>query len=356
MKKFASFSRAAGSAFILLATIGAGTIAAQHMISSKAGFVNRVEGKVYLTRPESQEEEKAILGTQMNEGDRLSTEAGSYAELLLNPGSYIRVNENSEIRAVNTDLTRVRFELIRGSAMIEVGEVEKKEPVEIITPQGSFFIKKKGLQRLDVGEGMTRVAVRQGEIQLGTLDEVLNNKSRQIGRGKIAQLTGEQPPELAKIDEDAIDEFDKWSFNRAELLMAANQRALNNSSQNKSSLAYGWLFDPYHQFYTYIPRGSFWSPYGFGFFNSFNSCWDCYFPPVGYSYGYAGRPSPRVVSGIDRGPIRRAIEGSHGSGSLASPGSSSRGGGPHHQSGGSHSGGGWHGHGGASGGAHSRSK
>jgi FecR-like protein len=388
MKKIASFSIVTISALILV-LLGPGTITAQHLISSKAGFVNRVDGKVYITRQDSQAneaKESAALGSQLNDGDQLSTEAGSYAELLLNPGSYIRVNEKSGLRAVNTELTRVRFEVIKGSAMIEVGEVDKQEPVEIITPQGSFFIRKNGLQRLDVREGMTLVAVRQGEIQLGTLEQVLNKKSYKIGRGKVAQLTGEPNPMLAKLDKDAVDEFDNWSFSRAEVLMAANQRALHNSSLNKGSLAYGWLFDPFHRCYTYIPRGSFWSPYGFGFFNSFNSCWDCYFPPTGYSYGYrtsnkgtigngsSGRPAPppRVVCGIDRAPVRREIEryrSSDGgfnpeqrhygrdSNSSSSPSPASRrSGGPSSNSAGSgsgarpHSGGGWHGGGSRGGG------
>jgi FecR protein len=326
-------------AALSLASLCAGTTAAQHLISSKAGFVNRVDGKVYILRQESQESRKseesedgakgiASLGAQMREGDRLSAEAGSYAEILLNPGSYIRIDGKSELRAVNIDLTQVRFEVIRGAARVEVGEVDKKWPIEIITPHGSFFIRKSGLQRIDVKDEMTSVAVRQGEIHLGTLNQVLAKQSFKIGRGKVAQLAGAPAPSLAKIDKDAVDEFDQWSFNRAELLMAANQRALHQSSTSNGALSFGWRFDPFHRCYTFIPRGSFWSPYGFGFFNSFNSCYDCYFPPTGYSYGnYGGgsrrstagkgergstapapRPAPRVVSGIDRGTIRSAIE------------------------------------------------
>jgi hypothetical protein len=316
-------------AALSLASLCAGTTAAQYLISSKAGFVNRVDGKVYIIRQDRQDSEddakgSVSLGTQMREGDRLSAEAGSYAEILLNPGSYLRMDGKSELRAVNTDLTQIRFELISGRAMVEVGQVDKKSPIEIITPHGSFFIRKSGLQRIDVKDGMTSVAVRQGEIHLGTLDQVLAKKSFKIGRGKVAQLTGEPVPSLAKIDKNAIDEFDRWSFNRAELLMAANQRALDQSSARNGALAFGWHFDPFHRCYTFVPRGSFWSPYGFGFFNSFNSCYDCYFPPTGYSYGnYGGgsrkstagsgrqastAPPPRVVSGIDRSSVRRIIE------------------------------------------------
>jgi FecR protein len=321
-------------AVLLLSVSCGGSAAAQHLISSKAGFVNRVDGKVYIVRQDSQDSQtegdgaraNASLGTQMRDGDRITSDAGSYAEILLNPGSYIRIDGKSELRAVNTDLSQVRFELISGSAMVEVGEVDKKSPIEIMTPHGSFFIKKTGLQRIDIKGGMTSVAVRQGDIHLGTLDQVLAKKSTKIGRGKIAQLTGAPAPSLAKVDKDAIDQFDTWSFNRAELLMAANQRALHQSSTRDGALSFGWHFDPFHRCYTYIPRGSYWSPYGFGFFNSFNSCYDCYFPPRGYGYGSSGRsrnntatgggtkgtpapaPPPRVVSGVDRGSIRRVIE------------------------------------------------
>jgi FecR protein len=319
----------AAFAVLLLSLSFSGSAAAQHLVSSKAGFVNRVDGKVYIVRQDSQDSQdgakgSASLGTQMREGDRLSAEAGSYAEILLNPGSYIRIKEKSELRAVNTDLTQVRFELTRGTAMIEVGQIDKKSPIEIITPHGSFFIRKTGLQRIDVKDEMTSVAVRQGEIHLGTLDQMLAKKSFKVGRGKVAQLTGAPAPSLAKIDKDAIDEFDQWSFSRAELLMAANQRALGQSSTRNGALSFGWHFDPFHRCYTFIPRGSYWSPYGFGFFNSFNSCYDCYFPPTGYGYGNPGggsqkgtagsggrgstAPPPRVVSGIDRGSIRRVIE------------------------------------------------
>src|SRR5215813_6048656 len=114
------------ASFLLALGLGA-TANAQYLISTKAGFVNRVEGKVYILRADSEDGEKgrASLGTQMNDGDTLSATAGSFAETLLNPGSYLRLNENTEIRAVSTNLNSVRFELIKGSVIAEVGETDK---------------------------------------------------------------------------------------------------------------------------------------------------------------------------------------------------------------------------------------
>ncbi len=314
-------------ASLLIAVLLSSAAAAQHLISSKAGFVNRTDGKVYIQREDNEEGEKgpASLGTQMRDGDRISTEAESYAEILLNPGSYLRLNQSSEVQALDTSLAQVRFELIKGSMIVEVGEVNKKTPIEMVTPHGTFFITKDGLHRIDTRDGVTSVAVRQGDIYLGTREEVLVNKAVKIKRGNVAQLTGTPQPALAKLDKDKVDSFDLWSFQRAETLMVANMRALQNTRQN-TSLAYGWLYDPFYSCYTFIPRrGLFFSPYGFGFFRSYGDCFTCgYWPYGGYRYGGgyrsggAGRdntggtggnnPPARVVAGVDREPIRREVE------------------------------------------------
>jgi hypothetical protein len=323
--------RVSVSVFVaLLLTILLGNAAfAQHLISSKAGFVNHAEGKVYILRQDSENGERgrASLGTQMRDGDSLMTEAAGRAEILLNPGSYLRLDENSEVRAINTTLAQARFELIKGSILVEVGEIDKTTPIEIITRHGSLFAVKDVLLRIDERGDATSVSVRQGEIYLGAREEVLAKKAFKIGRGKAAQLTGSTTPTPVKIGKDiAADNFDIYSFNRAEKLMAANTMALRQS-RTYGTLSYGWIYDPFFSCYTFIPRrGMFWSPYGFGFFNSFGNCYTCAYWPYGYGYGYGGYGYPsggrptggssggggaaaRVVAGLDRAPIRREIEG-----------------------------------------------
>ena len=103
-----------------LLALGLGVIAnAQYLISTKAGFVNRVEGEVYVMRAAGEDGEKgrASLGTQLRAGDRLSVAGKGFAEALLNPGSYIRLSENTEIRALSIGFDSVRFELIKGSVI-----------------------------------------------------------------------------------------------------------------------------------------------------------------------------------------------------------------------------------------------
>jgi len=296
------------------------TANAQYLTSAKAGFVNRVEGKVHILRIDSEDGEKgrASLGTQMRDGDRISSTANSFAEVLLNPGSYLRLSENTEVRAINTNLSSVRFELIKGSVIAEVGEANKQAPIEILTPQGTLTIAKDGLQRIDARESATLVLVRQGEIYLGTREEFAAKKAMKIGRGKVASLTGAPAPELAKLDKDKIDSFDVWSFSRAQTLTAANVASLRRG-RVMTAFAGGWYYDPFFNCYTFMPyRSRFYSPYGFGFFNNF---YDCYYYNPYYWYGNRGggyggggggsvnTPPARVVTGVDRAPIRREAEG-----------------------------------------------
>ncbi|HEU0185009.1 MAG TPA: FecR domain-containing protein [Blastocatellia bacterium] len=313
----------------LLASASGVTAKAQYLISTKAGFVNRVEGQVYIFRADAEDGEKAraSLGSQMRAGDRLSVEDKGFAETLLNPGSYLRLSENAEVRAVSIDLDAVRFELIKGSVIAEIGQIDKKTPIEIITPHGALTIAKSGLYRIDAKEKSTLVAVRQGEIHLGTRDDFVAKQSLKIKRGKVVTLSGAVRPgesDIAKLNEDAIDEFDAWSFNRAQALTAANVRAVSRTG----ALTSGWYYDPSYNFYTFVPtRSWFSSPYGFGFFNNYRDCYGYtpyyyggnYYhrPPViargaGSSPGVSPRVSPRipprVVSGNDRRGVGRATD------------------------------------------------
>ncbi|HMX30204.1 MAG TPA: FecR family protein, partial [Blastocatellia bacterium] len=204
MKRFATMSGATLALVMLMLSAGIGN--AQHLISSKAGFVNRAEGKVFILRQDAENGEKgrASMGTQMRDGDRLMTEVGSYAELLLSPGSYIRLNENSEVRAVNTAFSRMSFELVKGSVITEVAtsteqvsNVNKNNPIEIVTPHGAVSIAKDGIYRFDMLETNTLVQVRQGELALAGRDQFLSGKVTRLDRGKAVKLTGS---DVAKLE------------------------------------------------------------------------------------------------------------------------------------------------------------
>ncbi|MBI1766342.1 MAG: hypothetical protein HYR56_33465, partial [Acidobacteria bacterium] len=195
----------------------------------------------------------------------------------------------------------------------------------VLTPNGPLSITKEStLLRIDAQPAATWVAVRQGEAYLGLRDVALADQANaKIKRGKLVRLTGgNEKPELAKVDKDAIDSFDAWSFNRAQTLVAANLSSLRQNSL----LSGGWFYNAFYGCYTFVPyRGFLTSPYGFGFYRNWADCY--WYNPFygGYPYYYpngnnnnngggvvAGGLPARVVTGNDREPIRREIPSNRG--------------------------------------------
>ena len=326
-----SFARSFSFLFAIAFLLAAGSPAyAQYLISTKAGFVNKVEGRVLIQRQENEDgaRGRVSLGTQMRDGDILITQGSSRAEVLLTPGSYLRLYQGTEVRAVNTNVAAPHFSVIKGSVIIEAAQMDKGIAIQIDTPNGPVSIGKVGIQRIDVGENATTVSVRQGEVILGTIDQLLAKNGTKVGRGKVVklgvteQLASARAPFIAKINKDAAtDEFDLWSYYRAQTLMQANSSALRRSSV-QDSMALGWFFDPFYNCYTFIPgRRLLFSPYGFPFFNRYSDYY--YYFPYGYGpYGYprgGGGPQPgggggggtstpgRVIAGIERAPIARTM-------------------------------------------------
>lgn len=270
------------------------SVQAQYLISSKAGFINRVEGKVTLNQAGNSLEGigSASMGSQMNEGDSIVTEADSNAELLLAPGSYLRMNEKTEVKAVRTSLDNTRFDIIRGSAILEVGEIDKKVPMEIGTPRTVVTLNKVGIYRIDVSGTDVAISVRRGEAFIGTREQALSGSAKKIGNNKVYRLIGDSQPQTAKLSSKVFDAFDQWSYLRSEQLVAANISVLQRS-RSRSSMLSGWIYDPLSNGYTYIPSSwMFLNGYGFGFYRSYYNCDMCYFyPSGGYNNGYYGSNS-----------------------------------------------------------------
>jgi hypothetical protein len=271
----------------------AGVVQAQYLVSNKAGLINRVEGRVNLMPSGGAIEalSKAAMGTQMNEGDRLSTESGSYAELLLSPGSYLRLNEKTEIAAVRTMFDNTRFDVLRGSVILEVGQIDKKLPLEVGTPRTIVTISKMGIYRIDVLDKDVSVSVRKGEAYLGTREQLFANSAIKVGGNKAYRFIGDGPPQSTKLNSKVFDAFDQWSYLQAESLVAANYGMLSRT-RSRGAMLSGWVYDPFSNRYTYIPSSwLFVTPYGFGFYRRFGDCdwcWGGFSYPYGYGYGNNG--------------------------------------------------------------------
>lgn len=260
----------------------------QYVISAKAGGINLVSGGAQVKRRDAAEWRNLTSQDNLDNGDLVRTGADGRVEVLLNPGSYLRLAENTELELTNVSLDSLRTRLLKGSAVLEVtGTGDRTSPVEVATPQTRVSVDRKGFYRVNVPSAdLTVVRVRKGRALVG-VTEVKDGKQITVDRSGAANI--------AKFDKDAQDSFDLWSGQRAETLVAANRKlsksAVSNaySGYRRNPLGWGrsfggfWVYDPFFHGHTFLPYYSGWSsPYGFGYRNGFG------FPRYGTGFGFGG--------------------------------------------------------------------
>lgn len=252
-----------------------------YLISAKAGGVNHISGNVSVER-NGKPDGFLQKGDEVEVGDKVSTDANAKAEILLNPGSYIRLGGNSEFEFLSTSLDDLQIQVNKGSAIFEV-IADKDFTVTIKMPNSKFYLISEGVFRVDVLEGGEgKISVWKGKAQVG------DTKATIVKSGRSATQNGSEVS-IAKFDRDIKGEFDNWSRDRAKEIAKANaqlmqrqmRQSLFNSFNNNmwsSANGYGlWVQDPWSRSYCFLPFGWGWrSPYGFGYNQSI---WN-YNPPV----------------------------------------------------------------------------
>ena len=279
----------------------------RYTISAKAGAVNFLSGSVTVQRKKDGKTMTLTTKDQINSGDVITTGSTGLAEITLNPGSYLRVGENSTIEFTNTNLDNLILNLTKGSAIVEAaGSDNLSIVIEVITPQTKALLVKKGVYRINVADNQTEVQVWKGQAEIGNGTIVKVKGGKQIAIGATTA-------ETVKLDKKNQDAFDKWSKDRAKLLADARSlmerknvalamtnyyRGFGRGSWGFRMPLYGsWCYDGRLGYYIFIPFDSWaWgSPYGFGYFDA-GFGWSFYglLRPFGYycpyrcgSYGYS---------------------------------------------------------------------
>src|SRR3984893_8013056 len=136
--------------FILgVAVMGGATrfvASAQSVISAKSGLIHYVEGRVYLG--DELVESKFGSFPDIKENGQVRTEDGR-AEVLLTPGVFLRLGENSAIRMVTNRLIDTRLEFLSGSILVEADDLPKDNGVTIVYKDYSIKLERKGVYRFD---------------------------------------------------------------------------------------------------------------------------------------------------------------------------------------------------------------
>ena len=288
-----------------LGVLAAGTAGAQAVISAHAGVVQYVEGRAFLNNQAI--EPKFGQFPDIKENQEFRTEEGR-AEILLTPGVFLRLGENSSIRMLSNRLTDTRVEVLTGSAMVECNDVPKDNSIEAVFKGSAIRLDKQGLYRIDTNPA--RVRVYEGEAV------VTDGSGRLVVKGgKQTNLAGVLLAE--GFDRKDVDALYNWSDRRAAYVAQANVVSASTAGGNSYSGGYsgcnllgglgysgfgydpsflgGWMFNPIFGMYTYMPYSGFgYSPFGYTYYSPYTVAYAPYYGGSGGG-GYTNRGTGRIT-------------------------------------------------------------
>lgn len=266
------------AAALLASAQGQGTVA-------RPGMINYAEGQVAVNGQSIGQKE--IGHFEVAPGQTLETKDGK-AEMLLTPGVFLRLSDNTAVRMVNPSLTDTRVELVGGEAMVEADQVLKGNHLDVMDSGANTLIQKKGLYEFRANQ--PAVAVYDGKVQVQQDD-----RTTEVGKHHEV-LLGANNPKLKSEKFDAKqaemdDPLYNWSSLRSEYVAEANANMAQTIVVNNPGWWYGdgWYWDPWFDSWAFMPGAGFmYSPFGFGFYSP--AYWAYAGPYFGYGYrGFYGR-------------------------------------------------------------------
>ncbi|PYS55071.1 MAG: hypothetical protein DMG13_05760 [Acidobacteria bacterium] len=272
----------------------------QFMVSARAGLVNDVDGQANVG-----------LHQQVPAGAPIQTGPQSHVEILLNPGSFLRLDENSTIVLDSVELTNIAVRVVTGAVLIESAGVDKHAPIRVTTGN---------LRSLILARGVYRFSGDTASVIDGKLRPA--DSSITVKKGQEVTPAGDGYEKVKLGVNTGPAGLERWSERRSSELARANAMAYRERS-NGSLYSYGayypewglfanhaaWLYSPLLSGFTFIPQRSYRSYWGYRFVPRF------VFAERGLSGGRIGpgsHPPPRAGAA---GPTRGTVAGRSSTGS-----------------------------------------
>ncbi len=190
----------------------------QYVISVMAGYIHHAEGEVYLDDKPIAPAKTDLLHVQ--DGQRLRTGAGK-AEIMLDPGSYLRLAPNSEMEMINAGLLSAELGFHGGSVMVDLPYLVEQDGIRMSAAGGEVLFRKEGLYRLDELDGSTTLRVLKGRATVDTEQGAFQVKSKQ----SLAFTSLAGPTKISKLDTLESDALGAWNKTRQEQLLAMAEKA-----------------------------------------------------------------------------------------------------------------------------------
>jgi hypothetical protein len=295
---------------------------------ARPGTLNYVEGQASIDG--RQISPSSVGQAELQPGQYLATANGK-VELLLTPGIFLRLDNNSMVKMIRPDLTHTEVSLEQGRALVEADQLYPQNTILIDQKNGQTQLVKNGLYEFNAENNTVRTFDGEARVFPGS-NLQSNVKPITLKGDRQIALTGEAVKTVKFDKNSSQDDLYNWGSLRSQYLGEANLELASRYADygpGYSGYGAGWFWDPAFYGYTWLPgNGLFWNPYGFGFYSPF------YLHGGGFVYGRGYyRPGFGFRGGF-------ASRGGFARGSAASAGFRGGGGGGFHGGGGGHGGGG----------------
>jgi FecR protein len=216
---------------------------------------------------------KSIGTAQLDAGQTLTTQNGK-AEILLTPGVFLRVGDNSAVKMISPSLTNTDVDLEKGEATVEVTDLYKQNDLRVEEDGASTQLVKNGFYDFDANDGQVRVL--KGEAMVTTGDRNVKVKG---GHEFDLKAAKPKPRDFNEKGYEADNSLYNWSSLRSAYVAEANAEVapqyVIGGWYGPGWIGAGWYWNPWFACYTFLPgEGLFYSPFGWGFYSPF----------VAYSY------------------------------------------------------------------------
>ncbi len=254
-------------------------VQAQPVISAQSGLVSFSEGAVSLDGTAI--EQTFGKFAQMKDGSELTSQEGR-AEVMLTPGVYIRIGEDSAIRMVSNRLSDTRIEFLNGAAIVDSTTASAKTPITVVCMGYQVQLHEPGRYRFESIPAELRVD--RGEA------EVLHyGKSATLGSDSVYSFIGGLT--LHSSSNGLNDALDDWNRDRNATISASNDQA--GKATDLSATLDNWQNDP-NAALGALGMSGYLPP----------------IPPSGYGYGPLPTYSPLVSPGYGVNPVYGMYPGS----------------------------------------------
>jgi len=159
------------------------------------------------------------IGTVVLEKDQLLTTEAGKVEILLTPGVFLRVAENSSVKMVSPGLATTKVQLKNGRALVEVIQIRKENDIRIDQKGASTKLLQSGLYDFDADRDQVRVFKGKAEVYTRSQKATLTESC------EIALNTDAKPKSQSFEPRQFEDELYRWSGLRSGFLSEASVSA-----------------------------------------------------------------------------------------------------------------------------------